>query len=251
MEVRSATPTDADAIATVARASLSDSYGQFIDEETIVEIVDTWYDTDRLTELLDDENEHFMLACEDDEVVGFVQGALLGEDPPTGDIDWLHVAPQFRGQHIAEQLLGHFQDTVEDLGAQQLRGKVLAQNEDGAAFYDEHGFERADARSISFADQTFEELIYQKTVGDISPTAVTETIRGPDSQELVVDFTDIQRGAKGPFYTVFTGPERTEKYGFRCGNCESIDTAMDAMGRIECNDCGNKRKATRWDAAYL
>jgi hypothetical protein len=26
---------------------------------------------------------------------------------------------------------------------------------------------------------------------------------------------------------------------------------MDSMGRIVCNNCGNKRKATRWDASYL
>jgi hypothetical protein len=30
-----------------------------------------------------------------------------------------------------------------------------------------------------------------------------------------------------------------------------MDVAVDTMGRIECNDCGNVSKATRWDAAYM
>ncbi|WP_245626069.1 DUF5816 domain-containing protein, partial [Haloparvum sedimenti] len=38
--------------------------------------------------------------------------------------------------------------------------------------------------------------------------------------------------------------------GFYCGNCGSLDTAMDTMGRIECNECGNIRKPEEWDAAH-
>jgi len=26
---------------------------------------------------------------------------------------------------------------------------------------------------------------------------------------------------------------------------------MDAMGRMECGTCGNQRRPTRWDSAYL
>jgi primosomal protein N' len=36
-----------------------------------------------------------------------------------------------------------------------------------------------------------------------------------------------------------------------CSNCESFDIAMDSMERLECNDCGNQKKPTRWDASYL
>ena len=32
---------------------------------------------------------------------------------------------------------------------------------------------------------------------------------------------------------------------------ETIETAMDPMGRIVCNECGNRHRATRWDAAYI
>lgn len=251
MEVRTAASTDAEEIATVARASLSESYGHFIDEDTIVDIVDEWYSAEQLSNLLDDENELFLLAYEDDELVGFIQGALLEEDPLAGELDWLHVSPQFRGGQIGVQLLGQFQDRVEDQGAEILRGKVLAQNEEGAGFYKGHSFEQVDTREVTIRETEYDELIFEKPLGERPAEEVVETITGPDDQELFVSFSDAQRGAKGPFYTVFSSDVLEERYGFYCGNCESIDTAMDAMGRIECNKCGNKRKATRWDASYL
>ena len=251
MEVRSAASTDAEEIATVARASLSESYGHFIDEDAIVDIVEEWYSAPQLSTLLDDENELFLLAYEDDDLVGFVQGALLQEDPPAGELDWLHVSPHFRGEHTGTQLLGQFQDRIEDQGAEVLRGKVLAQNEDGGAFYEEHGFEHVDTREVTIRESDYDERIYEKPLGGYPTEEVVETITGPDDRELFVSFSDAERGAKGPFYTVFSSEALEERYGFYCGNCESVDTAMDAMGRIECNNCGNKRKATRWDASYL
>ena len=58
------------------------------------------------------------------------------------------------------------------------------------------------------------------------------------------------RGSEGPFHTVYVGPESDDRWGFYCGNCGSLDTAMDTMGRIECNECGNIRKPEEWDAAH-
>lgn len=251
MEVRRASSTDGEAIRTLARASLSESYSHVFDQETITEIVDEWYAGDRLDELLDEENEVVLLAVEDDQLRGFVQGALVQQEPLAGEIDWLHVSPQARGQRIGTQLLGQIQDIIEDQGAAVLRGKVIAQNQTGTAFYEDHGFEQRDSREITFSGETYQELIYENQLGERSDEEIVEPITGPANQELVVSYSEAERGAKGPFYTVFYTDELAEKYGYCCGNCDSVDTAMDAMGRIECNKCGNKRKATRWDAAYL
>ena len=40
------------------------------------------------------------------------------------------------------------------------------------------------------------------------------------------------------------------RWGYFCGNCETVNNAMDSMGRIECNECGNMRKPDEWDAAH-
>ena len=62
--------------------------------------------------------------------------------------------------------------------------------------------------------------------------------------------TETERGSKGPFYVVYVTPDRETRWGYRCGNCDSFDTAMDTMGRVECNDCRNVRKPDEWDAAH-
>jgi hypothetical protein len=68
--------------------------------------------------------------------------------------------------------------------------------------------------------------------------------------DVFVDYTQGERGSKGPFYLVFTTATGEERWGYFCGNCETFDNAMDTMGRIECNNCGNVRKPDEWDAAH-
>ena len=72
-----------------------------------------------------------------------------------------------------------------------------------------------------------------------------------DGETLYVEQQEVERGSKGPFLVTYTSSAGDTKWGYFCTNCESFDTAMDSMGRIVCNNCGNKRKATRWDASYL
>jgi len=67
---------------------------------------------------------------------------------------------------------------------------------------------------------------------------------------LYVDRADAERGAKGPFYVVYADPDADSRWGYFCSNCDTVDTAMDTMGRIECNGCGNVRKPDEWDAAH-
>ena len=71
-----------------------------------------------------------------------------------------------------------------------------------------------------------------------------------DGETIYVSPADGDKGSKGPFLVAYHTPEGAERYGWFCTNCESVDNAMDAMGRIQCNRCGNFRKATEWDAAH-
>jgi len=67
---------------------------------------------------------------------------------------------------------------------------------------------------------------------------------------LYVDRGDSERGSEGPFYTVYTTNAATDRWGYLCSSCESVDNAMDTMGRIVCNECPNVRKPEEWDAAH-
>jgi len=72
---------------------------------------------------------------------------------------------------------------------------------------------------------------------------------GPDGP-LFVNPAEDETGSKGPFYVVYTDEDATTRWGYFCSNCETFDNAMDAMGRVQCNECSNVRKPDEWDAAH-
>lgn len=73
---------------------------------------------------------------------------------------------------------------------------------------------------------------------------------GPNGQTLYVATAEAERGAQAPFYVAYSDSEGARRWGYVCGNCESVATAMDSMGRIQCADCGNLKKPEVWDAAH-
>lgn len=251
MEIRDATGDDAGDIAAVAEASLGDSYAEYVDESTIEGFVEEWYAPEHVEEVLAEGTDTILVAETDAGVVGFVQGGLVDQEPPAGEIAWLHVHPDHRGQGIAVQLLGRIVDSFESKNAGLVRGLVLENNREGAAFYEHHGFERVDERQLTIEDEAYTELVYRKAIDGAADREVTEPVTGPDGETLHVAYSEAERGNRGSFYAVYETPDVTDRYGWYCGNCGSVAATMDAMGRVECSNCGNRRKATRWDAAYL
>jgi hypothetical protein len=71
-----------------------------------------------------------------------------------------------------------------------------------------------------------------------------------DGATVYVARDELERGSEAPFAVVYTSPDRERRYGYACGNCESLDTAMDTMGRIVCGRCGNHKRPDEWDAAH-
>jgi len=248
MDIREGDPTDSESITAIGRESLGESYEELLDAGTIDELVDEWYSEEALAEAGQDDNGLFLVASEDGTDIGFAHGRLVHDDPPAGELHWLHVAPSHRGEGHGRRLLGVVQDEFDDLGAAVLRGHVLTNNEAGCAFFADNGFERAGSHTVTIADEGFEEAVFTKDLDDDPDDQVIEAVEG---QELFVNYAAVENGAKGPLFEVFLDRDLSERYGFRCGNCGSIDTTMDSTGRIACADCGNKRKAQRWDGSYL
>lgn len=77
-----------------------------------------------------------------------------------------------------------------------------------------------------------------------------EAVTTPDGETRYVARDETEPGSEAPFFVVYLGENRERRWGFFCGNCESVDNAMDTMGRIRCNACPNVRKPTEWDAAH-
>lgn len=77
-----------------------------------------------------------------------------------------------------------------------------------------------------------------------------ETRTTPEGETVFVADDEAERGSTGPFYVVYRDADRTERFGFLCAPCGTLNNAMDTMGRIVCNECGNTHQAEEWDAAH-
>lgn len=249
MEIREATTADIDSIRQVARDSLMESYSHALDEEVIEESVDEWYG-DSLADEFEREDAVFLVAA-DDGVVGFSQCYLTGKEGTTGEINWLHVAPDARGDGLGSRLLTRTEEVLVDHGATRLTGKVLTVNKGGADFYEGHGYEEGDTRKIDLGAESYTERTYLKFPGTEGGAQAPLDPRQLDDTTVYVAFDESDRGSQAPFYVAYLDENRADRYGYFCGHCESLEVSMDAMGRVVCSDCGNKRRPSRWDASYL
>jgi ribosomal protein S18 acetylase RimI-like enzyme len=251
MHVREATAADAAAIRRVARESLAASYGDVLAESALTSAVERWYGEESLSEQLAADDGVYLVAVDDGEVVGVAQSYVVPGRETAGELDWLHVVPDRRGAGVGTQLLTRLESLLLERGADRIEGRVLAANAAGTDFYERHGFSLTGTRPVDVGGETFTERLYVRVPGDGDEAALTEEWTAPNGETLYVAYDESSRGSVGPFYVAYRDRERTDRYGPFCGNCGSVSTAMDPMERIECNDCGNRRKATRWDAAYL
>ena len=250
MEIREATTADIDSIRQVSRDSLMESYSHALDESVIDDSVNEWYGDGLAAELEKDEVV-YLVADDDGTVAGFSESYLAGRDGTTGEVSWLHVAPDYRGDGLGSRLLTRTEEVLVEHGATRLAGKVLTVNKSGAEFYEGHGYEEGDTRKIDLGAQSFKERSYLKFPGTEGETAAPLDPRQVDDTTLYVAFDESDRGSTAPLYVVYLDEDREDRYGYFCGHCESFEVSMDAMGRVVCNDCGNKRRPSRWDASYL
>ncbi|MFB6119045.1 GNAT family N-acetyltransferase [Halosegnis sp.] len=241
MNVREADESDADAIRTIARSSMEASYS--LSPETIRGAVKSWYDDKGVVAKLADDDVLLLVGETDEGIVGFSESTLVDA---RGDILWLHTDPMFRGEGLGEELFSATKQALEERGADTIRGLVLDDNREGNDFYDSKGFHRVGDRRVEIDGTDYTENIYAEK----RPPGLA-TVQGTDGRQLYVDRSDSDRGSKGPFRVVYSDEDREDAYGYLCDNCQSLVVAMDSMGKMECESCGNVRKPTRWDATYM
>jgi ribosomal protein S18 acetylase RimI-like enzyme len=240
MEIRRAEADDAKAVREVAHRSLEASYT--LSPQTIEGAVAQWYDDDVFGEKIDDDDHLLLVAEREREIVGFSESEQVADE---GELLWLHVAPDYRGEGIATRLFDVTRERLSEMGAERCRGRVLRDTREGNDFYHNAGFEKVGEARVSIDGTDYVENVYADETGPIE-RLVTE-----EGQAVYLDREDSERGSVAPFMAVYSDADRTDRYGYFCSNCDSLANAMDSMGRIECENCGNRRKPTRWDAAYM
>jgi diamine N-acetyltransferase len=254
MEIREATTADADALRGIAHRSLRTSYEHFLKEETIEDAVEQWYGEGRLEELISDEaGDVFIPVLKvDGEIAAFAQCHLVEFPERVGEIHWLHVDPDHRGEGYGSRLYDHVREHFEDEeGLDRFKGFVFAKNEVGNEFYERRGFESAYTHTQEIAGDEFVENVWVDVPEGEQYRRAVEPHDDEDGETLYVAFKEASVGSKGAFHVSYLDEDLERRYGWYCSVCEGFDNAMDASGRVVCNECGNTRKPTRWDAAYL
>lgn len=250
MDIRQATTDDVESIRQVARRSLEASY-EFLDTDLLEDAIDQWYDEEAVVASMTGAHAVVLVGTVDDEVVAFSQSVTYGDEESVGEIKWLHVGPNYRDEGVGRELLDRTCEMLRNQGAARIRGVVLAGNEAGSEFYEDNGFEHYLDRTVEIAGDEYEERVYE--MGGSEPLAPGADIerRELDGETVYVFRDEGERGSEGMFHPVYRDQDRDDLYTWLCGVCGSTDNAMDTLGRLQCNECGNVLKPTRWDAAYL
>jgi ribosomal protein S18 acetylase RimI-like enzyme len=241
MEIREARAEDRPAIRDVARRSLQASYS--LAPTAIIGAIEEWYDENRLRNLLEDEDKLLLVAESENQVIAFSDSVVSGD---TGEILWLHVDPSYRGEDIGIDLFKATKNHLASVGASNLRGRVLADNAGGNAFYENQGLVKIGEEEVDIDGTAYVENVYAEVEADRM-----EAVETDDGETVYIDYENEETGSIDSFYVVYTDRDAEDIYGYWCGKCEQLANAMDASGRIQCDECGNARKPTRWDAAYL
>lgn len=249
MEIRTATAEDVEAIRDVALASLTASYGHAVDETFLEDAVEQWYEESEVSADVADSDAVFLVAVDDGTVTGFAESYVVERRGRVGEIDWLHVHPDYRGRGVGSDLLDQVEKALRDTDVATIEGRVLADNEAGMSFYEREGYQQSGDRNVDIGEETFTELLYRKRLSRAERDR-KESYETDDGETVYVAFEQSERGSSAPFYAAYSDESHDNRYGYLCGNCESTNVAVDTMDRIECLDCGNRRKPTRWDAAY-
>jgi len=241
MEIREARAGDRPAIRDIARRSLQASYS--LDPKAIIGAIDEWYDENRLKEILTDDEKLLLVAEADDQVVAFSDNVHTGAK--TAEILWLHVDPDYRSEDYGEQLFSATRNHLRQQGATTLRGRVLEDNAGGNVFYENQGLAKIGEEEVEIDGTPYIENIYSEVQSDqIEPVDL-------EDRTVYIDHGNEETGSVGQFSVVYTDEDGEDIYGYWCTRCGNFANAMDPMGRIQCDECGNARKPTRWDAAYL
>lgn len=168
--VREARRSDAREIAHVARESWHGAYDEILGTDTVDEVVDDWYDVERLEDSIAnaaDRTDAIFLVGEapegyGTELVGFAHAGPHTEDESAAELIRIYVRPAAWGEGAGATLLGAMEDA---LGSHydRLRLEVFADNEVGVAFYESMGFERVDTRESGLGEG-LEEYVYEKPI---------------------------------------------------------------------------------------
>jgi ribosomal protein S18 acetylase RimI-like enzyme len=141
--VRNAAPADAAAIAAIGRIAVPDTYGDLIDDESVMSaIVEQSYSLAALRDCVarcaHTDGSHLLVAEQAGRVVGFLHYDREGPEP---ELHRIYVEPTLKRRGIGSALLRELHARLRPGAAYILM--VVAANRAAVGFYERHGFVEA------------------------------------------------------------------------------------------------------------
>ena len=270
MEIRKPDLDDADRIREVARSSMTTSYR--LSPGQIDTVIEAEFNDDHLGEVFEG-SKAIGFVAEDGEDIDTVAGVAIAEiDGDRAEVRWLFVDPEHRGTGIGTELFETTVEALRDRDVDVVQAVTLEANTEGQRFFERFDFIRTDDRSIEIADESFVEYVYTEpsaaSEAEETDSGKTETgeIEFPDTemrdgvltattedgQRVYINREDDESGTEAPFYLTYEDEEFSERFGYYCANCGSMDIQMDSMERLQCDECGNSHASrSEYDSSYL
>jgi len=138
MQVREATPEDAEAVHGVAEAAWHDAHGPIVGTEAVDAFLAEHYEPEVLRERYRDADSVTFVAERGGEVVGYASGVPSDDGYTLGS---LYVHPDRQGAGIGSRLLARVEDAARDANYDAVDLVVMAENDDSIGFYESKGYE--------------------------------------------------------------------------------------------------------------
>jgi ribosomal protein S18 acetylase RimI-like enzyme len=162
MHVRPATPDDAPAIESIARAAWWEAYPAVLDTDVIEETLGEVYAPEFVREAMAEHDDLLYLVAEADDgtPLGFATAQQTWADEV--EIHTLYVDPDHWEEGVGSALLESVTESAASAGVDRLRVGVLSGNHVGRAFFESNGFERVETRTAQFGDSEVPEDVFEK-----------------------------------------------------------------------------------------
>jgi len=160
--LHTATPSDADGIASLLGASWRATYGSFLTPDELSTLAEEWHHPDRLRRQMSNPGVGFLLARTDTRVLVGVATVKRSDDGTTVSVLRLYVLPDYQGQGIGSQLLDRALAAFPN--AQRIELQVAEGNPSGLSFWTKRGFRACGHDEARIGDITLPLISMERTV---------------------------------------------------------------------------------------
>jgi GNAT superfamily N-acetyltransferase len=138
--ITKATSSDYKTIQEIAYQTWPDTYGAILSKEQLDFMLDAFYSEAALNDNVVSKGHHFLLAKEDDIVLGFASFEHNYQENNRTRIHKIYVLPQTQGKGIGNTLIGHIEKLAIENHSAALSLNVNRLNK-AYTFYQKKGFE--------------------------------------------------------------------------------------------------------------